>query len=228
MKIAFRAKITSNKDAHNIKLPDNFQIADKNGIPEVNCDKKIGEVVTKISDDKKQLVVDTQEVKDNGKFSVSGKYKDGENKGQDCLLEIIYNPAKWSLKPVIGMITSGIVTVFGLYKSTSSDEKNLPYGLTVLGLIGFGTSAIWKWGWPKIGGGSYSGSGTYDPNSSDTDYVTAAAVLMSDPHYWNHGGGGYYDSGDHHGGYLDGGSYDSGGSHDGACGGDVGGHSSGF
>lgn len=97
---------------------------------------------------------------------------------------------KESTLPVVGMVVSGLVTLFGLYKSTSSDEKSLPYGLTILGLIGLGASAIWKWGWPKNGGRGYS-------SGSSSDFI--AGGFMNDQHYgdWGHSHDGEYgDCGD--------------------------------
>lgn len=85
-----------------------------------------------------------------------------------------------SIMPVVGMIVSGIVGLFGLYKSVNADEKSLPYGLTILGLIGFGASAIWKWGWPKLGGG--------EPMSDDDLAAAAVASMAYTDGHWGHSG----------------------------------------
>ncbi len=97
-------------------------------------------------------------------------------------------PAKdKSVMPIVGMVISGVVGLFGLYKSVNSDEKNLPYGLTILGLIGFSASAVWKWGWPKGGGTPSHISDTGD----DDMMMAAAAVAGSGAAMDGHGDSGF-------------------------------------
>jgi len=146
LKIAHKFEIRSNGAIHNLQIPDNLEITDKSGSPEISYDKKMGEISVTTSDDKKQLIADTSKAKDKGTLSVVGRYKDGNEKGQDCLLNIIYNPLKWSIEPIIGMAVSGIVAVGGAFKFSKSDKKTVPFIFTALGLAGGALSAMYKWG----------------------------------------------------------------------------------
>ena len=134
-------------------------------------------------------------------FESPEKLKEIEAKHKSEMEALVsgYNDKKAALQnenepgvyPIIGMVAGGLVTLFGLFQYNKSDEKTIPGLLTVLGLVGTGASAIWKWGLPKGGGGSSSSGGAYD-----YDDMAAGSAAAMYGHYHGHGdcgdGGGFF------------------------------------